>query len=136
VLESGAAFDTFKSVIAAQGGDTRVLDDTNRFSSAPVIRQVTAKHSGYIARIPARAIGDCVVRLGGGRTVKTDAIDHRVGIETHVHVGDSVTAGDVLFTVHAAMDAAATDAEHVLTNIVVISDVPTDVPAIVHEIRS
>jgi thymidine phosphorylase len=68
--------------------------------------------------------------------VKTDAIDHRVGIETHVHVGDSVTTGDVLFTVHAAMDAAANDAEHVLTNIVVISDVPTDVPAIVQEIRS
>jgi pyrimidine-nucleoside phosphorylase len=136
VLQSGAAFDAFKSVIAAQGGDTRVLDDTSRFPSAPVIKHVTAKHSGYITRIPARAIGDCVVRLGGGRAVKTDAIDHRVGIETHVHVGDSVTAGDVLFTVHAAVDAAATDAEHLLTNIVVISDVPTDVPAIVFESRS
>jgi pyrimidine-nucleoside phosphorylase len=136
VLQSGAAFDAFKSVIAAQGGDTRVLDDTSRFPSAPVIKHVTAKHSGYITRIPARAIGDCVVRLGGGRAVKTDAIDHRVGIETHVHVGDSVTAGDVLFTVHAAVDAAATDAEHLLTNIVVISGVPTDVPAIVFESHS
>jgi len=136
VLETGAAFDAFKSVIAAQGGDTRVIDDTSRFPSAPVIKHVTAKHSGYITRIPARAIGDCVVRLGGGRAVKTDAIDHRVGIETHVHVGDSVTAGDVLFTVHAAVDAAARDAEHFLTNIVVISDVPTDVPAIVFESRS
>jgi len=136
VLETGAAFDAFNSVIAAQGGDTRVLDDTSRFPSAPVIKHVTAKHSGYITRIPARAIGDCVVRLGGGRAVKTDAIDHRVGIETHVHVGDSVTAGDVLFTVHAAVDAAARDAEHFLTNIIVISDVPTDVPAIVFEMRS
>jgi pyrimidine-nucleoside phosphorylase len=136
VLESGAAFDAFKSVIAAQGGDTRVLDDTSRFPSAPVIKQVTAKHSGYIARIPARAIGDCVVQLGGGRAVKTDAIDHRVGIETHVHVGDSITAGDVLFTVHAAMDSAATAVEHALTNIVAISDIPTDVPAIVFESRT
>jgi thymidine phosphorylase len=68
--------------------------------------------------------------------VKTDAIDHRVGIETHVHVGDSVTAGDVLFTVHAAMDSAATAVEHALTNIVAISDIPTDVPAIVFESRT
>jgi pyrimidine-nucleoside phosphorylase len=136
VLDSGAAFDVFKSTVAAQGGDTRVLDDPGMFPTAPVTKQVRASMSGFVSRIPARTVGDCVVRLGGGRAVKSDAIDHRVGIETHVHIGDAVTAGDVIFTVHAASDTKATEVELILTSIVEILDVSVAAPAIVHESRS
>ena len=135
-LDSGAAFDVFKTTVAAQGGDTRFLDDPSMFPKAPVIKHVTVPKTGYIRRVPARAVGDCVVRLGGGRAVKTDAIDHRVGIETHVQIGDLVTAGDVLFTVHALSDTIATEVVHLLNCIVEISDEPVNVPAIVHESRS
>ncbi len=135
-LQSGAAFDAFKSILAAQGGDTLFLDNPQLFPSAPVVRQVTAQRSGFVQRIPARTVGDCVVRLGGGRAIKTDPIDHRVGIETHFHVGAPVTAGDVLFTVHAVSDAAANAVDVLLANAVEISDVPVVVKPIVVESRS
>ncbi|MEY4915208.1 MAG: pyrimidine-nucleoside phosphorylase, partial [Armatimonadota bacterium] len=135
-LQSGAAFDAFKSIVAAQGGDTHFLDNPQLFPSAPVIKQVTAQRSGFIQRIPARTVGDCVVRLGGGRAIKTDPIDHRVGIETHLHIGAPVAAGDVLFTIHAVSDAAANAVDVLLTNAVEISDVSVVVRPIVVESRS
>ena len=135
-LQSGAAFDAFKAIITAQGGDTRFLDNPQLFPSAPVIKQVTAQRSGFIQRIPARTIGDCVVRLGGGRAVKTDHIDHCVGIETHVHIGAAVAAEDVIFTIHAVSDAAANEVDVLLTNAVVISDDSVVVQPIVVESRS
>ncbi len=135
-LQSGAAFDAFKSIVAAQGGDTLFLDNPQLFPSAPVVKQVTAQRSGFVQRIPARTVGDCVVRLGGGRAIKTDPIDHRVGIETHFHVGAPVTAGDVLFTVYAVSDAAANAVDVLLANAVEISDVPVVVKPIVVESRS
>ena len=135
-LQSGGAFDAFKSIVAAQGGDTHFLDNPLLFASAPVVKRVTAQRSGFIQRIPARTVGDCVVRLGGGRAIKTDPIDHRVGIETHLHVGAPVAAGDVLFTVHAVSDAAANAVDVLLTNAVEISDVSVVVKPIVIESRS
>jgi pyrimidine-nucleoside phosphorylase len=135
-LQSGAAFDAFKAIVAAQGGDTHFLDNPQLFPSAPVIKQVTAQRSGFIQRIPARTVGDCVVRLGGGRAIKTDPIDHRVGIETHLHIGAPVAAGDVLFTIHAVSDAAANAVDVLLTNAVEISDVSVVVRPIVVESRS
>ena len=135
-LQSGAAFDAFKSIVAAQGGDTLFLDNPQLFPSAPVVTQVTAQRSGFVQRIPARTVGDCVVRLGGGRAIKTDPIDHRVGIETHFHVGAPVAAGDVLFTVYAVSDAAANAVDVLLANAVEISDVPVVVKPIVVESRS
>ena len=135
-LQSGAAFDAFKAIVAAQGGATHFLDNPQLFPPAPVIKQVTAQRSGFIQRIPARTVGDCVVRLGGGRAIKTDPIDHRVGIETHLHVGAPVAAGDVLFTIHAVSDAAANAVDVLLTNAVEISDVSVVVRPIVVESRS
>ena len=101
-----------------------------------MVKQVTAQRSGFIQRIPARTVGDCVVRLGGGRAIKADPIDHRVGVETHLHVGAPVAAGDVLFTVHAVSDAAANAVDVLLANAVEISDVSVVVKPIVIESRS
>lgn len=135
-LDSGAAFLAFKSIVAAQGGDTRVLDDTSLFPPAPFVRDVIAPLDGYISRIPARVVGDAVVSLGGGRAVKSDVIDHRVGIETLVHVGDAVRPGDRLFRVHAASDDAASDVSEQLINAISVSDIPIVSSPVVIERRT
>ena len=38
--------------------------------------------------------------LGGGREKKEDAIDHGVGLEFHKRIGDRVTVGETLVTIH------------------------------------
>jgi pyrimidine-nucleoside phosphorylase len=135
-LSSGAAFGALRSIVAAQGGDVRVLDDLALMPSAPITRMVTATTAGYVQRIPARAIGDAVVRLGGGRAVKSDVIDHRVGIETLVHIGDSVACGDGLFKIYAASEVAATDTEALLVNAISIAADSVDVRPVVFESRT
>jgi thymidine phosphorylase len=134
--DSGAAFTALKSIIGAQGGDTRVLDDTSLLPAAPVVRDVTATTGGYISRIPGRTIGDAIVQLGGGRAIKTDVIDHRVGIETLVHIGDAIRTGDTLFRVHAATDDAALGVSELLINAIGVSDVPMASSPVVIERRA
>ena len=46
-------------------------------------------------------VGLTAVQLGAGRRKKGDSIDHAVGIVIHCKVGDRVTSGEPLFTVHA-----------------------------------
>ena len=135
-LDSGAAFTDLKSIIGAQGGDTSVLDDTSLLPAAPVVRNVDAQSGGYISGIPAKMIGDAVVRLGGGRAVKSDVIDHRVGIETLVHIGDAIQAGETLFRIHAATEDAAEEVSNLLHKAISVSDIPVASLPIVLERRA
>lgn len=134
-LNSGKAFEAFKSIIAAQGGDTNVLDNASHLPTAPVVIDVTSTMRGYISRVPAKTIGDAVVQIGGGRAVKTDVIDHRVGIETLVHIGDSIQPGDALFRIHAATKEAASDVSARLLCAISVSDAPVTPRPVVFERR-
>ncbi len=102
MIETGAALEKFRALIAAQGGDVRYVDEPERFPVAPVIESVTAPRGGYVAGMEADEIGMAVVDLGGGREKKGDPIDHRVGVVMQVQVGDAIQQDQPLFTVHAA----------------------------------
>jgi len=100
-LANGSAFEKFKVLVQAQGGDTRVVDDPSLLPKAPVIETVKAEQGGWIAGIHAREIGETVITLGGGRAKKSDSIDHSVGVVVHIKVGDRVDKGQPLITIHA-----------------------------------
>jgi len=109
-LTDGAALQKFRSLVEAQGGDIRVIDDPDRLPSAPHVETVLSLRGGYLARVDARTVGEASVRLGAGRARKGDPIDHRVGILVHAKVGDRVGAGDLVFTIHAADANSAAEA--------------------------
>jgi pyrimidine-nucleoside phosphorylase len=100
-LNSGAAWEKFRDLIHAQGGDLAYVDDPNRFPKAPMIQSVAAPQSGYLANVDAREIGETSVDLGAGRVRKGEPIDHAVGIMLYHKVGDFVQAGQPLFAIHA-----------------------------------
>ncbi len=106
-LSNGEAFDVFRRLVAAQGGDVSQVDNPEALPTAPVIREVTAPRSGYLEGIHAREIGLTAVELGAGRMRKGDPIDHAVGIIVHNKVGDYVEKGEPLFAVHARTDESA-----------------------------
>jgi pyrimidine-nucleoside phosphorylase len=106
-LTSGAALEKFKQFIAAQGGNSQVVDQPERLAQAPVLLAVPAPQDGFVAGLLAREVGLAGVDLGGGRQKKGDAIDHRVGIVVQAKVGDAVRQGDPLCIIHAADQAAA-----------------------------
>ncbi|MEX2161765.1 MAG: thymidine phosphorylase [Anaerolineales bacterium] len=104
-LQDGSAFQRFRALVAAQGGDVSYVDDPEKFAPAQYIEDVPAPRSGYLKFIDAKEVGETSVELGAGRVKKGDTIDHAVGIVVHHKVGDKVTKGARLFTLHANDEA-------------------------------
>ncbi len=101
VIQDGSAFEAFKTLVRAQGGDVGYVEDVTKFPVASIIETVNAPQSGYLKQIHAREVGETAVELGAGRAVKSDPIDHSVGILLHTKVGDYVTPNSPLFTIYA-----------------------------------
>jgi len=100
-LDSGEAWESFRTLVQAQGGDVAFIESPELLPTAPFVDTVPSPQSGNIAGIHARVVGETVVQLGGGRARKGDLIDRSVGIEVLHNVGDPVEAGEPLFVVHA-----------------------------------
>jgi pyrimidine-nucleoside phosphorylase len=66
-----------------------------------LVESLTAPNNGYLKEVNAQVVGETSVELGAGRARKEDTIDHAVGILVHHKVGDHLTKGEAVFTVHA-----------------------------------
>jgi pyrimidine-nucleoside phosphorylase len=99
--DDGRALDKFRALVQAQGGDPRQVDQPDRLPQAQFVEPLTAPRDGWLAALDTAAIGWAVVRLGGGRLVKSDQIDHAVGLVLPVKVGDQLAVGDTLGALHA-----------------------------------
>ncbi len=104
-LASGAALDHFRAIVSAQGGDVATIDNTRLLPQAPVVVTVTARAAGFVHAIDSYALGELVVRLGGGRARKEDAIDPAVGIVLAKKVGDRVDSGEPVAHLHVRENA-------------------------------
>ncbi len=100
-IADGRGLAKFRELIAAQGGDVSYVDNPDKLPKAKLIETVHAPHSGSIAQIHARLVGEAAVALGAGRAKKGDPIDYAVGFVIHHKVGDLLQKGEPLFTVHA-----------------------------------
>ncbi len=100
LIASGRALEKFRSMIELQGGDPRVLDDPRRLPQSQYTMGVMSPRNGYLTAIQCEQIGTACVVLGGGRERKEDSIDPAVGIVLHKKVGDEITSGEPLATIH------------------------------------
>jgi pyrimidine-nucleoside phosphorylase len=110
-IADGSALAAYERWIRAQGGDPSV----DALRAAPVIREVFAPRSGYVARVAALQIGIATLHLGAGRLQKDDAVDHAVGVVCLRKRGDVVERGEPLAEIHARDDEtadAAADSVH------------------------
>ena len=105
VLKEGVACENLRRMVRAQGGDVSQIDDPRKLPQAKLRYKLHARESGCLAAVLADQIARATLTLGAGRRTKEDAIDHAVGIEVHCNVGDHVTAGDLLMTIHANDEA-------------------------------
>ncbi|HUP18845.1 MAG TPA: thymidine phosphorylase, partial [Gemmatimonadota bacterium] len=92
-IAGGDALERFRDCVEAQGGDPRVADDPDRLPAAPVRRTLETLTAGGLAALPARAVGQALVALGGGRRTKDATIDPAVGFELPLNVGDEAPPG-------------------------------------------
>lgn len=100
-LDSGEGLEVFAKMVAAHGGDARIVEEPGRMRAAGAILDAPAERAGHVVGVDADAIGRIVLLLGGGRRQSADAIDHAVGVDALVKVGDHVAAGHPLMRIHA-----------------------------------
>jgi thymidine phosphorylase len=104
-LGSGLAAEKFEQIIAAQGGNPKVVEDPSVLPQAQAVEVFAAPETGIITRVEPRAIGRAVVALGGGRVQVEDDVDPSVGFVITVKPGDRVVEGEPIASVFAR-DAA------------------------------
>jgi thymidine phosphorylase len=116
-LADGRAMDTWRAMISAQGGDPDAPLPTPSESQV-----VTADRDGVLTTQHALPFGVAAWRLGAGRARKEDPVDHAAGIDLHAKPGDTVTAGQPLFTMHTADPARFERALEALAGAYAIGD--------------
>jgi pyrimidine-nucleoside phosphorylase len=134
-IRNGSAADVARRMVAAQGGDARVVDDASVLPKAPHQVIVRAPTQGFITAVDTHAVGIASVALGAGRTRAEDPIDPAVGFVALRSVGDRVAAGDPLVEVHARDDKSASAAvERLMRAISLGPTAPTEVPLVLERI--
>lgn len=129
-LDSSAAAQKFAEMVAAQGGDL----DRNR-PIAPR-SEVAAPRDGVVTAIDAEQLGYVVIELGGGRRKKSDPIDHSVGLEMLVRIGDRVESGQPLLNVFAAPALVEQVRLQILAAMTITEEPSDPLPLIVERIGS
>lgn len=116
-LANGRAMDTWRAMIAAQGGDP----------DAPLPRAsheevVSAERDGVVERLDAMGVGVAAWRLGAGRARQGEAVQHEAGVRWHVRPGDRVRSGDRLFTLSTQTPERFAAATEALADAITVTD--------------
>ena len=102
-LNSGAALKKFSEMISLMGGPINFGQDFNRYlPEATAVIEVFAPEAGYLAQWDGQSLGNIVVKLGGGRLVETDQVDHAVGFSEIASIGTKLSKGSPILKIHAA----------------------------------
>ncbi|MEO0543299.1 MAG: thymidine phosphorylase [Pseudomonadota bacterium] len=135
-LADGEAAAVFGKMVAALGGPVDFVEKAeNYLPKAPIIAPVVAPRDCYVAKVNARALGVTVVELGGGRRLREDKVDHRVGLVDFAAVGTILKAGDPLCFVHANTETQIQQAsESVLEAVELSEEKPTTSDVLIERI--
>ena len=134
-LRTGAAAEVFGRMVVAQGGPGDFLERwRDRLPAAPVVAELRADRPGTVARIDARAIGEAVIALGGGRRREDDRIDPAVGVSHIAPLGASLTEGAPMARIHAASSEEAERAAHAVGEAIAMAPRAVTPPPLVVEV--
>jgi len=125
-LDSGEGWEKFREMVAAQGGD---LEAPRPIAPSG---EIASPRAGYVAAIDAEAFGRVTVELGGGRKKLGDTLDHSIGLEMLVRLGEQVDVGEPLVRIFAQPDAVA-QVERELVSAITIGDDAVDPPPLITE---
>ena len=132
-VASGRAAEAFARMVAALGGPADFLDRAESYLvQAPIKRTVHGQ--GVVSGVDARAIGNAIIELGGGRRQVGEALDLAVGFSDLAPIGTRLDEATPLAVIHAASEEAAENAEQNLLAAIVIGDAEPAQRAVVCEI--
>ena len=119
-------------MIAAQGGDPRVTQDTDLLPQAEGRIEITAPESGFVAALKTADIGYAAQSLGAGRIRKSDRIDPAVGIVIKKRLGDPIEKDEAWCELHVNPGSDVSAAKELLDSALTISKGPVEPPKLIH----
>ena len=100
-LSSGQAFEKFKEMVQAQGGDIRYVEHPEFFERDAFEGEVLAAEDGFLSGMDTEKIGVAAGLLGAGRETKDSVIDMSAGIYLKKKIGDIVKKGEPIAICYA-----------------------------------
>lgn len=100
-LSTGQAFEKFKEMVQAQGGDIRYVEHPEFFERDAFEGEVLAAEDGFLSGMDTEKIGVAAGLLGAGRETKDSVIDMSAGIYLEKKIGDTVKKGEPIAICYA-----------------------------------
>jgi pyrimidine-nucleoside phosphorylase len=100
LLDDGSAFERYCRMVKAQGGNPDAVLNIAKATD------LVADTDGVVSAMDTEALGLVIISLGGGRRKMGDPIDHSVGLEMLVRIGDRVSRGTPLVKIFSEQPEA------------------------------
>lgn len=133
VVSNGRAFEKLLRIVELQGGDPSSLEDLEDYPVAQHSFSLKAERTGYLSSIDTMTLGFAGIELGAGRRVISDEIDHSSGMYMGKKLGDPVSAGDELISLHSNDSVAIEKVASSLVEAFTIGEEPPEVPPLIVE---
>lgn len=132
-VTSGRAAEVFGRMVQALGGPADFVDKyDDQLVKAPVVRPVRA--NGYVTAVDARAVGNAIIELGGGRRKVGEALDLSVGFSDIAPIGKALDGDLPLVVIHAASEADADKAQQNFLSACKLGNSAPDDKPVIYEI--
>ena len=117
-VDNGKAFEKFKAMVEAQGGDPASLEHPEERAGFEPVATIVAPDNaaGFVHSIDAYATGMAALHLGAGRMTKEDEVDPLAGLFLDKKPGDAVQAGDVLARLYTQRNDCVPQASNYIIN--------------------
>jgi pyrimidine-nucleoside phosphorylase len=133
LMLSGAAYQSWLKIVAAQGGDTAIFAEPEAFHKPESTRTLNAPRDGYLAGMDCKKVGWAVQRLGAGRARPGDPVSAHAGIESHAKLGQNLHAGQPVFTLFSEEADLLEEPYQMLLETLTITDEKPTLQPIVRE---
>jgi pyrimidine-nucleoside phosphorylase len=109
-IGDGRAWKLFLESVRLQGGDVETVRDPKKLPTASRVETIRAEKEGFITAVDAESLGTSSVLLGAGRFRKEDDVDPAAGVILHAKIGERVSRGQELATLHFNNERGLEDA--------------------------
>jgi thymidine phosphorylase len=137
VLDNGRALSCFSSMVSGLGGPVDFVEHYQEYlGCAEYIRPVYADIPGIVSAMNTREIGLAVVEMGGGRKAACDRIDHLVGFDQFIRLGEKASLDKPLAVIHARSEEQWEEAASRLKSAIEIGGEYQETPNVYQTIRA
>ena len=133
-LSNGKAWQKFRQMVIAQGGDISYIDNPEKYPPAMYQSNAISPQSGYILSIDSLEIGLTGVLIGAGRKSVEESVDFSAGILFKAKAGKFMNEGDVLAEIYSERSGEVMEnaAQRVLKAVTFSEKPPVIAPLITH----